>query len=62
MPLKVIEEFYSLRTDRPGQDLERLVAAASNNFWDFDEAYAEILKKSTSGLTIRMEAHPSADK
>lgn len=55
MPSTVIEQFMRLHSDQPENEFQRLVASACNNFWDFDEAYAQILKKSRSGVTIKMQ-------
>jgi Restriction endonuclease len=59
IPSTVIEHFNRFRSDQPEQDLERLAASASNNFWDFDEAYAQVLKKARLGLSIRMQVQAS---
>jgi hypothetical protein len=52
MPSAVIEQFYLLHCEQPEKSIE--FANVSNNFWDFDKAYAEVVKRSWSGLKINM--------
>ncbi|MFZ7128624.1 MAG: restriction endonuclease [Desulfobacterales bacterium] len=54
VPSAVINQLNRLHCKQPEKSIESLAATLSKSSWDFDETYADFLKRSRSGLKINI--------
>ncbi len=55
VPGEVVERFGDLAPDVRSAELEQFRESAANSFWDFDDAYASVLREAQAGSWIRLQ-------
>ncbi|MCX5846687.1 MAG: restriction endonuclease [Deltaproteobacteria bacterium] len=58
VPSTVIEQLMRLQPDDGQKEFLQFTMSAFNNFWDFDEVYAQVVRKLQTGLSISMKVQP----
>lgn len=59
MPSTAIEQLSRLQPENAQEEFLRFSMSGSNNFFDFDEAYTQVLRKVQSGVSISMKVEPT---
>lgn len=58
VPAKVMAGFERFRPEEATNEVARFRESSANNFWDFDDVYAQVLKGSQSGSWITLTPDP----